>query len=159
MIRGLVANTSGWLSGRKVLLDSHAVRLIDRDLHTVWVSLPCGRIDIAAVDTSSRSVRAMLDCTLIAVDGHIGGITDVFFDDEIWALRYLVVQMDSWLLGRRVLVNTDRVRRVDWVSESVEVNQTRNQIEQGWECDMESPPPRDLEAALRTRAGTQARRQ
>jgi hypothetical protein len=80
------------------------------------------------------------------------------FDDEIRALRYLVVQTDSGLLGHSVLVNSDRVRRVDWVSGSVGVNQTRNQTARGWESDNDSPPPRDVEAALRTRVGTEARR-
>jgi hypothetical protein len=101
----------------------------------------------------------MLDFTLMTVDGHVGPIKDFFFDDATWAVRYLIVQTGRRLLGRRVLVNTDRVRRVDWESEFVLANQTRKQIEHGWELDADNPPPGDLETALRTRARTAAWRQ
>jgi hypothetical protein len=158
MIRYLAADTSNTSVGHEVLVDSRAVMHIDGGLRTVWVSLPCARFDTVPSDIRFRRVRTVLGYALITVDGHVGQIMDFIFDDEIWTLRYLVVQMGGWLGGRRVLVNADRVRRVDWKSGSVEVNQTRNQIEHGWECDTDGPPPRDLEAALRTRVSTLARR-
>jgi len=211
MVRYLIVDTGGWLSGRKVPIDPRSVELIDRNLHTVWVSLsraqiesspridigelgarehemqlnrhygygscwthsmPWGNgqvsparrsaaeaLEIDAPSACLRGARQMLDFTLITVDGHVGLIKDFFFDDETWALRYLIVQTGSWLLGRRVLVSADRVRRVDWSAESVEVNQTRKQIEYGWEFDADNPPPGDLETALRTHARTEAWRQ
>ncbi len=189
--RYLVVDTGGWLSGRKVLIDPRSVELIDRNLHTVWVSLTRERIesspqiDIAKLVSpehetqlnrhygyGSRWTRAMpsgngaelclrssqrvLDFTLITVDGEVGQIKDFFFDDETWALRYLIVQTGSWLLRRRVLMSADCVRRVDWAAESVEVNRTCKQIEHGWEFDADNPPPGDLETALRTHARTEA---
>jgi uncharacterized protein YrrD len=110
-------------------------------------------------DTHLRSVREVLEFTLITVDGRVGAIKDVFFDDETWALRYLIVQRGSWLLRRRVLVNADQVRRVSWAAHRVEVNQTRKQLEQGREFDADHPPPGDFESALQRRAGGQASRQ
>jgi hypothetical protein len=110
-------------------------------------------------DTYLRSVREVLDFTLLTVDGHVGAIKDVFFDDETWALRYLIVQTGSWLLRRRLLVSAGQVRRVDWGAHRVKANQTRKQIEQGREFDADHPPPGDLESALQRRVGGQASRQ
>jgi hypothetical protein len=90
---------------------------------------------------------------MTAVDGRVGEVKDFFFDDETWVLRYLILQTGSQLLGRRVLVNQDRVRCVDALTKSVDVNQTREQIECGWEFDADHPPPGDLETALRLGVG------
>ena len=168
LVRNLIVDTGGWLSGRNVPIEPRSVELIDRNLHTVWVSLLRAQVEsipgiqlgeIDATQPQLRSVRRMLDFTLMTVDGHVGLIKDFFFDDATWALRYLIVQTGRRLLGRRVLVNTDRVRRVDWISESVVVNQTRRQVEYGWEFDADNPPPGDLEMALRNQARTEAWRQ
>ena len=35
-----------------------------------------------------------------ATDGEIGTVDQFYFDDESWAVRYLVVQTGGWLGGR-----------------------------------------------------------
>ncbi len=40
---------------------------------------------------------------LSARDGEIGHVTDLYFDDECWAVRYLVVATGSWLPPRAVI--------------------------------------------------------
>ena len=78
----------------------------------------------------------------------MGHLEDFLVDDETWAIRYLIVDTGLWLFGRRVLVGRDCVQRVDWTSETVKVNCTREQIKQGSQFDMNNPPPGDFEAAL-----------
>lgn len=39
--------------------------------------------------------------TIVARDGNIGSVKDVYFDDERWAVRYLVVDSGNWLPGAR----------------------------------------------------------
>ena len=39
-----------------------------------------------------RSMKDMEDYTVIATDGTIGRVRDIYFDDEAWVIRYLVVK-------------------------------------------------------------------
>ena len=43
--------------------------------------------------------------TIEATDGDIGGVADLYFDDESWTVRYLVVDTGTWLPGRKVLIS------------------------------------------------------
>ena len=49
-----------------------------------------------------------------ATDGELGTVEQLYFDDEIWAIRYLVVDTGGWLGGRRVLISPMSVTRIDW---------------------------------------------
>src|SRR5687768_7423766 len=40
---------------------------------------------------------------VLARDGSIGTLDDVYFDDDEWAVRYMVVDTGRWIPGRRVL--------------------------------------------------------
>jgi hypothetical protein len=42
-----------------------------------------------------------------ATDGDAGTVDDLYFCDEDWHIRYLVVETTSWLTNRRVLVATN----------------------------------------------------
>jgi hypothetical protein len=64
---------------------------------------------------------------LEALDGDIGRVDDFRFDDEHWAIRYLVVRTEPWL-GRHVLISPISVRQPDWVAGKLEVRLTRDQI-------------------------------
>ncbi|MGD9000637.1 MAG: PRC-barrel domain-containing protein, partial [Granulosicoccaceae bacterium] len=50
-----------------------------------------------------HTARELGRYTLLAVDGEIGNVEEFYFDDETWAVRYLVVNTGGWLMGRRVL--------------------------------------------------------
>ena len=43
--------------------------------------------------------------SIAAIDGDIGSIRDLYFDDITWTIRYLVVDTGSWLPGRQVLIS------------------------------------------------------
>jgi sporulation protein YlmC with PRC-barrel domain len=56
-----------------------------------------------------------------ATDGHVGTLSDVYFDDSSWRIRYCVVDTGRWLADRYVLVGprslslVDSTRRELWV--------------------------------------------
>ena len=52
-----------------------------------------------------RSVTHLQGVTIQATDGEIGKVDQFYFDDETWAIRYLVVNTNRWLAGRLVLVS------------------------------------------------------
>lgn len=49
--------------------------------------------------------------TIAAREGPLGSVSDVYFDDRGWSVRYLVVDAGNRRPGRRVLVSPFAVRR------------------------------------------------
>mgnify|MGYP006295703989 CR=1 FL=1 len=44
----------------------------------------------------------------LGIDGDIGTVADLYFDDERWVVRYLVVETGNWLSQRPVLISRSR---------------------------------------------------
>ena len=84
--------------------------------------------------------------TLGALDGDIGSVSDFFFDDEHWVVRYLVVDTGGWLSGRRVLISPIALGEADWQAERLSVALTREQIERSPGIDTHKPVSRRHEA-------------
>lgn len=95
--------------------------------------------------------RAMDDIrgdALVARDGDIGAVKDLYFDDERWAVRYLVVDTGKWLPGRKVLISPASLASGTLGSqETIPVNLTRKQVEQAPGIDADPPVSRILEQA------------
>jgi len=60
-----------------------------------------------------RSVSNLKHVTITAMDGSLGSVSDLYFDDRSWAVRYLVVEAGTWLPGGRVLVPPVSIRCAD----------------------------------------------
>jgi len=52
-----------------------------------------------------RKTEDLLDLAIGTTDGAIGKVKDLYFDDESWAIRYLVVDAGFWLSSRKVLIS------------------------------------------------------
>jgi uncharacterized protein YrrD len=91
--------------------------------------------------------------TLGATDGDIGEIKDVYFDDERWVIRYLVVDTGKWLPGRKVLISPMAVRTTEWVQQRVDVGLTRQQVQNSPDIDANKPVSRQMEEAYFTYFG------
>ena len=52
-----------------------------------------------------RTAGHMKGVTIEAIDGDIGSVQDLYFDDRTWTVRYLVVDTGTWLPGRQVLIS------------------------------------------------------
>jgi uncharacterized protein YrrD len=83
---------------------------------------------------------------LEATDGEVGRIKDVYFDDHRWAVRYLVVDTGSWLVGRKVLISPISVNKIDWERKVVQVALTKQQVEESPNVDTDKPVSRQHEA-------------
>lgn len=86
-----------------------------------------------------RGVKRLLGSTLFAKDGEMGKVNDVLFNDQSWAIRYLVVETGGWLLGRKLLLSPALLGSVDWEARAVHVRLSRAQIEQS--PDVSADPP------------------
>ena len=99
-------------------------------------------------DANLRSVHEVVNYHIHATDGHIGHVQDFFAEENDWIIRYLLVDTRNWLPGRKVLIGTDWVDRIDWTDRDVFVNVTRNQVEESPEYNPQAPVTRAYEKDL-----------
>lgn len=95
-----------------------------------------------------RNVSTLHGYTIHATDGELGTVDQFFFDDEHWTVRYLVVNAGNWLTGRLVLISPISIKAIDWDTQKVAVNLTRQQVENSPDLDTDQPVSRQKEAEL-----------
>jgi uncharacterized protein YrrD len=93
-----------------------------------------------------HNISSLERCVLLATDGKVGTVKDVYFDDERWVVRYLVVDTGGWLTGHQVLISPYAVQLIDWPSKSILVNLTRERVERSPSIDTDKPVSRQQEA-------------
>ena len=92
-----------------------------------------------------RSIKQLYGDELRATDGEIGHIKDFYFDDQNWAVRYVVVDTGTWLSGRLVLISPSVFTNFDLDGVLRGVNLTRKQIENSPDFDSHQPVSRQYE--------------
>ena len=92
-----------------------------------------------------RSIKQLYGEKLGASDGEIGRVKDFYFDDEKWAIRYVVVDTGAWLPGRQVLLSPHAFGSLHQVGKDLLVNLTRKQIEDSPSIDSHKPVSRQYE--------------
>jgi uncharacterized protein YrrD len=95
----------------------------------------------------TQTVKNLQGDRLIARDGPIGSVHDVYFDDERWGVRYLVVDTGEWLPGRHVLISPASLEAGGVTDQAVRANLTRAQIESAPDADSDRPVSRHYEMA------------
>ena len=93
-----------------------------------------------------RNVSQLTGFAIRARDGEIGTLEQFYFDDETWAIRYLVVNTGDWLSGRLVLVSPLALLQAEWQSKRLDVALTKRQIENSPPIDTHKPVSRQHEA-------------
>ena len=92
-----------------------------------------------------RSAKELHGWTLHATDGDIGHVEDLYFDDQQWTVRYLVVNTGTWLFGRRVLISPHAVTGLHWDRRAIDTRLTREQVANSPDIDTEKPVSRQQE--------------
>jgi hypothetical protein len=82
---------------------------------------------------------------LRAFDGDIGHVRDFYFDDQDWAVRYLVADTGRWLTGRLVLLSPHALGDLAATGKALPVKLTRQQIEESPSIDEHKPVYRQHE--------------
>ncbi len=98
-----------------------------------------------------QNIKHLHGAKLAATDGEIGHVKDFYFDDKTWAIRYLVIDTGSWLLGREILITPHAFKAHPFSGgdadvKSLSVNLTRKQIEESPAIDTHRPVSRQYEA-------------
>lgn len=92
-----------------------------------------------------RSMKDLEDYTIGATDGTIGHVKDFYFDDEVWVIRYLVVDTGSWLSSRKVLISPIAIVHSNWAERVLRVSITREQVKNSPGIDTNLPVSRQHE--------------
>jgi sporulation protein YlmC with PRC-barrel domain len=94
-----------------------------------------------------RRIRELTELTIVATDGEIGSVQEVYFDDRNWAVRYLVVKAGGWLLSREVLLAPAAVGEISDVHRTMKVMLTKEQIRNAPAIEAAKPLSREYEEA------------
>ena len=95
-----------------------------------------------------RPLRQIRDYAIGATDGDVGEVTDVYFDDHSWTVRYLVVDTGTWLPGRQVLISPSAIARVDAAGQRLVTTLSRDRIKDSPGIDEAKPVSRQLEISF-----------
>ncbi|MBN1129508.1 MAG: PRC-barrel domain-containing protein [Chitinispirillaceae bacterium] len=94
------------------------------------------------------SLQSMIGYPVRATDGDVGTVSECYFDDADWAIRYMVVETKNWLSGRKVLIAPVALGKPDWRSRTIPVTLTCVQVRNSPDIDTERPLYRQHEVKL-----------
>jgi len=83
-----------------------------------------------------------------ASDGLLGVVNDVLFDDQTWALRWLVLDTGDVLPGRKVLLPPSALGHVDDEAHTLKVRLSKQEIKDSPDIDTDAPVSRRMESSL-----------
>jgi uncharacterized protein YrrD len=95
-----------------------------------------------------HSINNLIGFTISAKDGELGKVSEFYFDDLTWSIRYLVVETGSWLSERKVLIPHAALGGTDWKKETFQVNLTMEQVRKSPDIDTEKTVSRQHEIEL-----------
>lgn len=97
-------------------------------------------------------MTALRGDVILARDGDMGFVADVYFDDERWSVRYLVVDTGHVTPECRVLIAPEAVVRDQPTDDLIRVRLTRKQVERS--PDVETALPVSLQFDMPERRAT-----
>jgi sporulation protein YlmC with PRC-barrel domain len=94
------------------------------------------------------AVSALKGYSIEALDGALGTIKDLLFDDRTWQIKWLVVQSGSWLVDRKFLLHPSAVDGFDHDRQTLDVSLTKQQVKESPSLSTDQPVSRQHEDDL-----------
>jgi hypothetical protein len=82
---------------------------------------------------------------LHSIDGEIGKVKEFYFDDQYWAIRYLVADTGDWLTDRQVLISPHALVAVVKDKQQITIELTKKQIEDSPPLESDKPVSQQFE--------------
>ncbi len=93
-----------------------------------------------------RGTKDLVGCAVDGLDGSIGKIVDLLFDDHQWAVRSLVVRTGDWLASRRnVLISPVSINARLGTAKTFQTSLRREQVRGSPDVDTHKPVSRQHE--------------
>lgn len=80
-----------------------------------------------------------------ASDGLIGKVSDFLFEDNVWKMRWLVVETGNWFAGRKVLLPLSALGYPNQSKRKITVSLTCQQVKDSPDVDTNQPVSRQME--------------
>lgn len=92
-----------------------------------------------------RNSKDLEGCAIGASDGRIGEVKDLYFDDDAWVIRYLVVSTGAWLSNRKALISPYAIGQPQWAEKILPASLTKEQVKNSPDIDTDKPISRQHE--------------
>src|SRR5665213_874312 len=79
-------------------------------------------------DLHLRSTKTIMGYHIHASDGDIGHVSDFIVDDATWQIMYLVVDTHNWFGGKKVLIETGKIKEIQWENSKVILDISTNSL-------------------------------
>ena len=99
-------------------------------------------------DPHLRSCTEVTGYHIQALDGEVGHVEDFIVDDDKWLVRYLVVDLNNLLPGRKVLLAVQWIDRINWSESKVHVDLESDRVKAAPEFESHSPVKRRFEERM-----------
>jgi hypothetical protein len=99
-------------------------------------------------ESSLRSANEVRGYSVQGSEGKIGKISDFIVDDSIWAIRYIVVETEERLGGKKVLTAPEWASSIDWTRQTVQIDLLDESVKNCPEYNPAEPVNRDYESIL-----------
>ena len=73
-----------------------------------------------------RSAAHLHNYKINAKDGQLGILSDLYFDDRTWQVKYLIIDTGIWLPGKEVLVDPELFGQADYENKLIDVDLTNS---------------------------------
>lgn len=95
-----------------------------------------------------RSTNDVTGHHIQAKDGEIGHVVDFIIDDDMWTIRYFIIDTKNWWAGKKVLISPQWIEQISWTESKVFINLSRETIKQAPEYTDDFLLSRDYEIDL-----------
>ena len=85
------------------------------------------------------ALNKMTGMTIVASDGEVGKIEDIYFDDHSWITRYLVVDTGGSTSGYKVLLAFASIGAINWETHRVRIDLSRQSVRDSPTADSDKP--------------------
>lgn len=93
-------------------------------------------------------INSLIGYKIAATDGELGEVTDFYFDDKAWTIRYLIVETGTWLSHRKVLISPESVKKDFRTPGKFNVDLTVDQVRNSPHIDTQLPVSRQQREIL-----------
>ena len=95
-----------------------------------------------------NNASLLIGKTIDTLDGEIGSVHDLYFDDQTWSVRYLAIDTGKWLPGRKVLIAPEAIVKPWHHQPAISVKLTTEQLRSSPDIDTAIPVSRVAEELL-----------
>jgi len=103
-----------------------------------------------------HTLSELMKYSVHSTDGEIGSVRNFLFDDSTWEIRYLVINVGSWLERRDVVLAISAVEQPNREKKTFNVRMTKDQVRDSPDVDSEKPVSRQQEIAMEKYFGKMA---